>query len=143
MIKRHNIWYVHINFYMRINMLYIEFINFSFAHRVTEFLISPRHRASPARSADREGPLLHAPSRSVAASVQVQAPLRALYPLRAGNFVVIPSAVRAERLGRSNPSPASPAWPATRSRRRHVAIRLRAARVPWLPVGGPGVVHPI
>ena len=52
-------------------------------------------------------------------------------------------AVRAERLGWPNPSPTSPARPTTRSRRRHVEIWLRSARVPWLPVGGPGVVHPI
>ena len=42
MIIRHNIWYVHINIYMIINMLHIWFINFPFAHRVTEFLISLR-----------------------------------------------------------------------------------------------------
>ena len=42
LIKRHTIWYVHMNIYMRINMLHI--INFPFAHRVTEFLISPLHR---------------------------------------------------------------------------------------------------
>ena len=46
MIIRHKIWYVNINIYMRINMLHILFINFPFAHRVTEFLISPRHRSA-------------------------------------------------------------------------------------------------
>ena len=40
MIIRHKIWYVHINIYMKINMLHIEFIHFPFAHRVTEFPIS-------------------------------------------------------------------------------------------------------
>ena len=51
MIIKHNIWYVHINIYIRIvhidiyiriNMLHIWFINVPFPHRVTEFLISPR-----------------------------------------------------------------------------------------------------
>ena len=46
MIIRYKIGYVHldVNIYMRISMLHIQFINFPFAHRVTEFLISPRHR---------------------------------------------------------------------------------------------------
>ena len=47
MIIRNKIWYVHINIYMRIKMLHILFINFPFAHRDTEFLISPRHGPGP------------------------------------------------------------------------------------------------
>ena len=37
----------------------------------------------------------------------------------------------------------SPARATGPVRRRHAAIRRRAARVPCLPYGGPGIVHPI
>ena len=55
MIIRPKIWYVYINIYMRINMLHIYFIKFPLAHRVTEFLISPRQRGPAARPARGRG----------------------------------------------------------------------------------------
>ena len=98
-------------------------------------LVTVGHR-EPGRSADRGGgpglePLSSSPRRSPA---PLPAPSRRLRrdPLS-----------RSGRAPRKDPSPASPARPTTRSRRRYVAIRLRAARVSWLPVGGPGVVHTI
>ena len=44
MIIKHKIGHIHTHIHMKIDMFHIELINFPFAQRVTEFLISPWHR---------------------------------------------------------------------------------------------------
>ena len=58
MIMKHKleIWYMHIHIHMKINMLHIKLINFPFAQRVSEFLISPRNREVGRRARSESAP---------------------------------------------------------------------------------------